>query len=652
MPRCFSDNKTRTIIEEIFSHPPVNQAELELRISAVEVDVARSVLIKRLCDGGISEQDGPLFAAVFDHLGVGQERAALIDIAQDRSCDSHVRAHAMSVLAEEEPEDMENLMDQLDPDDVEPLAELSLIELLATIQADPEQADAVVYVLESTPLEMQEYMLDQIEDCRIKAGTEAVAAYVEVLKNRDFGHLRSRILKAIMAEGGAQGIALLEQLRDQARDPVEHRQLQRALLSIRTRAIDPQNTFERPQGFSYLGTCDGQGAYFLIGCFKNPDNSLTIADLCIRCAADIRDGFVLPRSSDEDVEQIVGEIRKELGTGFVRISMDEAAMIVRDAVDRTRRCGLTVPENAQPAVAKFEAARNPQYEEPPACEAPAAGRLTLKRVRALLDRREYRDAWFFDVGDLDGAGVDLPRKRGRVAAEWYHRAACKLDSPRVGHRLVEMARFIGRWHRWNNEPAEAVLCDALARSTKKDFSSSPLVRVMLERSLEPMRCADQEMEEKSFGGAFLRQHLKALFFQEVDKPRAKDLALLDLTEAALVSLDSIFDSLPGESRPREDERYSIAYSMGRMFVEFLLSEDEDPFEILADLMMDELEQISRLTMEEREHVVLMVLPALVGYSEQICAECNLDCFSRPGSRVEDIFFSPGHPLELQYRDLD
>ena len=149
----------------------------------------------------------------------------------------------------------------------------------------------------------------------------------------------------------------------------------------------------------------------------------------------------------------------------------------------------------------------------------------------------------------------------------------------------------------------------------------------------------------SYGDAVLRQHLKALFFQKVSVPRGRDLARLDLTEAALVSLDAIFDSLPGESRPREDERYSTAFALGKTFADFMLSGQDKPVEYLARRMTSAIRKSSRLDWDQRHQVVAMILPLLGSFLEEVCGQCPVSCLERPKSKVEDIFFSPTHPME-------
>ena len=639
-------DKTRSILQELFSHPPVNQAELERRLSSIDVSVARAELIKQLQAGEVEEQDASLFGAVFHVLGVEDAYEKLLAIAQDQNQSSHVRSRAMGVLAEEEPDDLDSLMECLPPEDVTPLAELSLREMLATIQADPEQADSVTYVLESTPQDAHTFMAEQIEHCRKQAGTPAVAAYSQILESEDFSHLRPLFLRAIVDEGGTLGIELLERLRDKTDNKCAHRDLQGAILRLRTHSIDPSASHEVPEGEAHLGSCDGQGAFILLGCFHNPDGTMTLADLCIRCAADVRDGFVIPRGTVEDAEELLHEIQVGLGTAFVDIPLHQAAALVAAAEQRTKAQSLSIPEDAQPAVALFKRALHAVgVAGDDALERTPPKRLTLKKVRSLFEMEEYHLSWFFDVGDLDSVGVALPANKS-VKAQWYRQVAGKLATPQIISRVVSMARHMQQWHGWRGEAEMAGLCCALADATEEDFVTSPLVRVMLEQSLSPPTdCMISDMG--SYGDAVLRQHLKALFFQNVDVPRGKDLARLDLTEAALVSLDSIFDGLPGECRPREDERYATAFALGKTFADFMMSGKQNPIEQLARHMTGALRKSSRLSWEQRQHVVLMVLPLLGSYLDEVCAICPVGCLEDPQAKVEDEFFSPSHPVEVE-----
>ena len=637
------------MIEQIFAHPPVSQAELERRLGAVDARRARTLLVARLRGGQVADSDASLFASVFQHLGVGEAYDELLDLARDSSRDSHVRAKAIGILAEDGPGELDSLMESLPPEEVTPLAEISLREMLASIQADPDQADTVAYVLDSSPPDSHSFLLEQIERCRKQAGTPAAAAYSHVLADERFGHMRDCFIKAVVQEGGAQGLALLERLRDAAVDPKVHRACQGAVLRLRTRAIDPGTAREQPEGEAYVGSCDGQGAYILIGSFTNPDGSRTLADLCIRCAADVRDGFVIPRGTAADEQELLEEIRSGLGISFVAIPLRDAAQMVSQAVARTTAADLTVPDDALPAVAMFERALD---LHPPRAAAADPGqlatpsstrRVTIKRVRQLFEAAEYHLSWFFDLGDLDAVGVELPG-RSRAKAAWYRDAASRLATDAIQRRVLAMVRHMQRWHGWRGEAAEVELCGALAAATERDFTTSPLVRVMLEHSLD----AGEEpgMDGMgSYGDAVLRQHLKALFFQKVSVPRGRDLARLDLTEAALVSLDAIFDSLPGESRPREDERYSTAFALGKTFADFMLSGQDKPVEYLARRMTSAIRKSSRLDWDQRHQVVAMILPLLGSFLEEVCGQCPVSCLERPKSKVEDIFFSPTHPME-------
>lgn len=642
--------KTRSIVEGIFVHPPVSPEELRERLSAVDKPTARRVMLTLLRKGVVGEQDGPLFSAVFEQIGLGKAVDDLVAIAGDKEYASHVRARAMSVLSEGDPSRVSTLMERLSPEEMAPLAELSLIEMLAAIQADPEQADAVLYVLETTPPELRGLMMEQVEQCRCKAGTPAADTYRSLLGDPDYAPYWNDALQAVVEEGGARGIALLEGLRDDSADPGRHRLFQGAVLRARTRQIDPETPGQELQGTAHVGSCDGQGAFIMLSVLDNPDGSTTLADLCIRCAADVRDGFVIPRSSHTEVQELLRDIHAGVGVCFVEVPLTHAALLVQEALQRTAEAGQTVPADAQPAVSLLQRVDERQVAMVAEAETSAEGvrpRVTIKATRELLGRPEY-EHWFFDGGDLDGAGVQMPAEPpSLVKAAWYKAAAKKLARPKIRARLSAMLRHMERWHRWNGDAHEAALCGRLARVTEQDCAASPLLRVMLELSVEMLHDSGQSSEEPSFGDANVRQHLKALFFQGVQTPRGRDLARLDLTEAALAALEQVLEVLPGESRPREDERLALAFALGKAFADYMIDDDDhQPVEALAKRMTRALGKASRLSLKERRRVVDLVLPALGAFTEQICAACPVACLDDPGHKVTDVFFSPTHPIEL------
>jgi hypothetical protein len=374
-----------------------------------------------------------------------------------------------------------------------------------------------------------------------------------------------------------------------------------------------------------------------VACFENPDGSLTIADLCVRAGAEVRDGFLLPRRVPGQCEELLEEISLGTGISFAPLALEQAAALVREAAARTAELGVELPPDARPAVQLFDRLAGQALEVPVG----EGSHPRLEELEALLARPEYEHTWFFDRGDLQAAGLELPA--GPVdLRSWAAQAAVRLAArPSLRARLAGMAAHMARWHQAKGEPELAAVCAAAGRATEEDFARSPLVLAMLERSLVS---AD---EERSGGPELdrlmLRQHLKGLFFGHISAPRGRDLARLDFTEAALVFHEEAVRGLPGERRPREHERTTAAFAIGKLFADFLIAGARWSIERVIDDMHQALQTYCQLEEPECRRVVAVVLPALGDFIEQHCASCPVACLDRPSADVAEAFFAPHHP---------
>jgi hypothetical protein len=143
-----------------------------------------------------------------------------------------------------------------------------------------------------------------------------------------------------------------------------------------------------------------------------------------------------------------------------------------------------------------------------------------------------------------------------------------------------------------------------------------------------------------------RQHLKALFFRDVQVPTGRHLARLDMTEAAFLSLDQAFDTLPGDRRPREDDRNTAAHAIGCEFADFVIAgaKGPQPIEPLAERVVELLELHCELTEDEAEQVTPIVLTTLGSFVSTVCAHCPVSCLVQPDTELSEPFFRPLHPM--------
>ncbi|NUN15789.1 MAG: hypothetical protein HUU55_19360 [Myxococcales bacterium] len=656
MPRqtTLTPEQTKVVLDDLFLHPPVNDADLHRRLTRVDMAHARRLLSTRLSDGMVSDGDSVLFFAAFLYLGIGEEEQRLLQIAKDDSHSHRDRAYALAVLARDDPRQFDLLMQLLPPDDAHQIAHIPLYDLLTAIQHEPALAESLATTLVSMPAPLRRQVLDDIEDCRKQVDTPASLAYSHALEQQELRALYPMMLEAITAETSADSITLLERLRDQSTDDKTRRQFQRALMQIRTRAIDINRPYEGRSGVAYLGSCDGQGAFILLGCFDNNEGTVSTADICIRAAADIRDGFVLPRQSREDVTQTMNILINESGSGFVEITLPEAAEIVHDAVIRTQELGRSIPEDAVASVAMFERTRLPEGVLLPVA-LPLPEMPTVATVRKLLRRSIYVDSWFFDEGDLSAAGF-TGKIPSRASRKWVKETAERLNSPALVQRLSGMASHMAHWHSWRGEHTEAAIFASLAQITAENFVEHPLVHVLIQRATTHVDSTDNDATP--FGDAHLRHFLKRTFFADIEQPKGRDLARLDFTEAALASLDRAFDLLSGEKRPRDDQRNRVAFALGQIYADYLVRtkhggnagvdvdgvDDPELVPPVVAMMIPPLSTICNLDFADAALVGGLVAKFLDQFCQQICMQCPVGCWKRPRSNVADAFFSSSHPV--------
>lgn len=697
--------KTRDILDELFAHPPVSRAELEQRLAPVNLAAARRLLAERLAAPRLSESDGELLVSVFQCLGVGQQSQPLVALVVNPNVDQRIRAHALTILLHEDPAYGESLRQYVSDSELLLLAAQPLCQVLATIEADPAEAEDLAEALESVSDDLRPALFAQIEEYRQKVGTPAAVAYEQVLRRPGLAALRQVLVAAMVEEGGNDAISLLQTLRSEESDPARRRLLQGALLRLHTRRLDGKWRGTGP-ACAYVSSCDGQGAFFVLGHRDNPDGRCTLAMLCVRAAGDVRDGYVVPGQPPDQVDRLLRKFATDASTEFVRVEVAQATPLVQQAVSRTLALGMTVPLDAVPALRFFE-----RVDGVPAPRITAPPRVTLLALRKLMRRPAYRRSWFFDEGDLAAAGVAAPaRSMPRPAqAAWIADAAQRLArEPALAQRLIAMAGHMASWHGLRGELAEQGQLAAAQQATASDFATSPLVRVLLERTLtvlqpDPSAARHKEKDrerdrdshpayadypedfaveedpsldaspaaaatpERAPGPGECdrsasrrlprepaptplplidptrRQFLKARFFADLTLPKGRDLALLDLTEATLVALQSSLDLVPSNRQPREEQKEAAAHGIATVFRDYLLAQKRVDIAKLSARFAAVLEKTCRLPPELCESLGRALLRASATFVEKVCHRCPVGCLDRPRSGMSAEFFSPEHP---------
>jgi hypothetical protein len=202
------------------------------------------------------------------------------------------------------------------------------------------------------------------------------------------------------------------------------------------------------------------------------------------------------------------------------------------------------------------------------------------------------------------------------------------------------------WHFWNAEPEEASLLSRAARDLESRFEASALVNVLLRRSVDIV--GPEEIEDLPSGVAVGDVNLRALirdrFLERVDRPLGRHLAQLDFTEAARLESDRIFQRVPGELRPADDDGHWIAFEAARLFADALTlgnREMEEVFRTIEGVLRKKL----GLDEEQASAVARGFVGAMVSFAEDVCGRCPVRCLDAPAKRMDDLFFFDDHPAD-------
>jgi len=632
--------KARGVVAQLFTRMPTNEVQLRQRLRGVDRVIAVDALLQRLEHGALEPGQSQMATAALRLLGGETETARLTAVLHNGKV-ALARALALQVLDDTiGPQAAHQLLAQVPEAEQAEILMAPAAELLTGLQEHPEQASAVADLLEQHPAD-REHLLGLLGHYRRQVGTPATVAYAAALERATLADLHPMIIEGIVAEGGPAGLALLESLEQRQPTP----EIRKAVLQLRTRSIEPDQR-TAPAGEALLGTCDGQGAFILVALLRNPDGGRSMVNLCIRAGADVREAMVVARETRKGLREHLELVRNAAMCDFVPIELGLAAALAQEAVHRTREeMGEPLPPEAHGALALL--GRVPAVELP-ALPSPAAT-VTLDTVDDVLLERIY-SAWFLDVGDLNEAGVSPPSVEGEVGEDaWRMNAARQVAAvPRLRRRLETMARHMALWYLLGAKHNLARMMVALAEGVADEGTAadSPLVHALLLRSLDAVPEQARALSEidvvKAIGDPDCREALRAELFPVLSDPRGRDLALLDLTEAAESAVAQFGASLPGHRRPRSGETVPLAASMARAFLDATGRRESDPGALVQGMAAAAAE-VSRLDGEERETLAQVAVGALVTFVNAICDGCPVRCLDRPQARMKRAFFTDRHP---------
>jgi hypothetical protein len=625
----------RSAIDDLFARPPAQEGEIPLRLRGVNPADARQVLVERLRMSEPTDQETELFMAIFGQLGVHEQRPAMAEIILDGGQSHRVRAYACGLLATEDPDLAEGLMARLPVEDRVAIMDVPFVDMLVWAQADPRAGEQLAIALEGLDGGAQGMTFDRLEVHRKRVGTGAVSAYGPALQRGRIRSLHRGMLEALVQESSPEGLELVRSLRDAEKEPSTRRSLQAALLRMGTRAIDPSVSREAPDGRAYVSSCDHLGDFIVLGCIDNPDGSVSVANICIRADAEIRGGFVLLRQTPQDLQEILEDLDRS-GGGFAPLPLQEGARLVDDAVRRMEERGKKAPRDAEPAMALLRRAtrrkRKPEPEIPPAWD------VDPDQVRALMARPEHARIWILTQSDLDALHVLPPPSHGMDDAWIREAASLWARRSKRRNRLVAMARHMAMWHRVRGERDEAALCAGLVRMTEKRAASSPLVLGMIEKAFllplsEPVGLSDVDLRN------FIRESL----FDDALIPKGRDLARLDFTQIAYMSLgDTMADIDP--TPLASDTQLAVAAAVANAFVDGRIGKKR-PIDLgqVAYDVRGRVQALLTLNATTTEEVTRFLVATLDAFQREICSNCPVRCIDKPRARVGEHFRAPVHP---------
>ncbi len=653
MGQQFPRRPAREAIDDLLTRPPLNEGELARRLRGVEPTGARREIVDRLGRlgrGDVPSEEFDVLAAAMLHVGVGDEVGRLEDLALATDLPRSTRWIAMSLLFSGAPDRVARVLERLNFDDRLRLMLQPAAEAVRNVQAAPELASAIADSLGWIPLDARVNALAYIDEVRRGAGTPAALAYREILRREAALPLLEVALEAVVEEGGAEARAEIARLRDGASNPALRLAFQRALLRMGTRAIEPSRT-PQPRGTGLLGSCDGQGAFLVAGCFENPDGTSSFASLCVRAGADLRNAFTVPAITEAEQMSLIEGMCMGGLSDVAPIDLAGAAEIVFEALEMTRALGLPVPGDAMTAIALFERARDPgrrpdpppQPRLPPLPAASPLPLVSLEQARSLLALPVYQ-CWFFDRGDLMSAGVDVAQAVSRrPKAAWIDGALKQLAQSDARPRLASMLRHMALWHQLRGEADRAALCSAAKAEVEARFAEAALPRAMVERSIKALKALEKEHEEKSVGDPALRGRLRIEFFQLIEAPTGRDLATFDFCEVAYLALDSSLNLLPGNRRPRDSDMAVAAFELARLFAGAVFANGHRSVAGLPAAMEEALRAATRVERGSAGTAVRAVLRALGAFVGQVCSTCPVACLDKPKADAAEPFFAREHP---------
>lgn len=461
-------------LDPLFALPLEFQPELEEALALVDADAARLYLLDRL-EKDYQRGDCSVFQEVFERIGVEPVEEDLTRLFRNDRTAVGARACALELVCGKDREKRARLLRSLDEATRDAIVDEPLRELIADAIEDSDAAMAIAYIAEHFPESRQLPLEQHIELIRKRMGATAATVYEPLLCSMSLRSLHGAMVEALVEEAAPDARHALECAAESAEDDETREMFEEALDRLNERKAAPAVVSS-----ARLGPIDGPGRFEAAMIVENPEGSRTLAFVLID-DDQILDGFV---DFDPPAELLGSDHLPR-----VEISPSEAAWVVEKAMKGTLRD--TLDPYTRSAVRYFE--RLPAPEAMPSAN--PASETDDGLIDDLMERPEYL-LWAFAPEDFHEC--EIPEPPEDPDDEWISKAMKCLDQPEIRARIRRDAEYMSRWHQAAGETREASGLARIASEIEEDFSTHPLLRAMVERSVEILHhpdFPDREVED-------------------------------------------------------------------------------------------------------------------------------------------------------------
>lgn len=629
---------TTAEIDRLLRDPPKDLDSLQQRLSTLHDPLVRQELMRHVLLGDTLGERGELIVHAFAIVGLGPFAEELYAYVSDRRGTMSTRGVIVSLLLRAGGSYPQRLRGVLSSNELVSLLIEPICSHLARVEVDANAAGYIATILELVPAEFLHPFSSQLEKKRQEFAVPAVCLYRELLLRDTLVSVHAQLLKALVQEGGAEAVEMLEDLRARSTDPIRTKQLLAALLRLRTQHMD-QATSLPGSVTCHLSSCDGQGAFFLVADRVSSNGQHLIVLICGMAQGGICDAHTMASHGPQKVDHLLETVTRVSRTEFVPLSVQHAQRFLTDCMARNSPSVAPLSPMIERALRFFS-----RYGMAPYPRFAHAGRTTQVAVRFLMQQPMFA-TWGPDLwAALDIQRPISPRQR-RAAIEAATAAIPQHPAPIA--RLAAMADHMALWQVLKGEYAVAGLFGEAAASTRRDPLKSALVKVLLTdnalRNSSMSASWSQLQESGEIGDRVRRTVLRQRFFSRVvDRPTGADLALLDLTEAAIVALRDGLDQLVPNRRPAEHDLHEISFLLAGQFAEYLREPNKARL-TLIDRSVTLVQQVLRLSHSLSRDLVILVSKGLSSFVEEVCRHCSVNCLGRPHLDHKVAFRSRNHP---------